>query len=163
MTATVSPAHTPKPKDWVAIGFLTLTPIIGIVGTALYTWRVGFEPWMLVLLLVMYLLVGLSICAGYHRYFSHKSYECAPAVQVFYAVFGAHGGAELDPRLVRRPSPPSPLRRRGLGSVQHQARLLVGAHPVDLRRSTIADARQRAGPAAQPDRALAAPLVQAGC
>ena len=80
---------TPLPRDWVAIAFLTLTPLVGVVGTAAHTARVGFAPWMLVLLLVMYLLVGISVCAGYHRYFSHKSYECAPVVQVLFAVFGA--------------------------------------------------------------------------
>lgn len=44
---------------------------------------------MPLLTLGMYLLVGISICAGYHRFFSHKSYEVHPAVQVFYAFFGA--------------------------------------------------------------------------
>jgi stearoyl-CoA desaturase (Delta-9 desaturase) len=82
-------AAVERPKDWVAIAFLTLTPLIGVVGTAVYTLRVGFAPWMLALLGVMYLLVGISICAGYHRYFAHKTYECARVVQVFYAVFGA--------------------------------------------------------------------------
>jgi stearoyl-CoA desaturase (Delta-9 desaturase) len=76
-------------KDWVNIIFLTLTPIIGVVGTALYTWRNGFEPWMLVLMLTMYALVGMSICAGYHRFFSHKSYEASRPVQYFFAFFGA--------------------------------------------------------------------------
>jgi stearoyl-CoA desaturase (delta-9 desaturase) len=37
----------------------------------------------------MYLAVGMSICAGYHRFFSHKSYEASPIVQVFFAIFGA--------------------------------------------------------------------------
>jgi stearoyl-CoA desaturase (delta-9 desaturase) len=81
--------ETVRRKDWVNILFLTLTPVVGVVGTALYTWRVGFHPWMLVLFVTMYLLVGLSICAGYHRFFSHKSYEASPVVQVFFAVFGA--------------------------------------------------------------------------
>jgi stearoyl-CoA desaturase (delta-9 desaturase) len=44
---------------------------------------------MAMLLAGMYLLVGMSICAGYHRYFSHKSYEVSPFVQFFYAFFGA--------------------------------------------------------------------------
>jgi stearoyl-CoA desaturase (delta-9 desaturase) len=84
-------AALPKalPKDWVAISFLTLTPLIGVVGTALYTWRVGFAPWMLLLCVGMFAVVGLAVCAGYHRYLSHKTYECSPVVQVFYAVFGA--------------------------------------------------------------------------
>ena len=76
-------------KDWINIAFLTLTPVVGIVGTALYTWRRGFEWWMPLLTFGMYLLVGISICAGYHRFFSHKSYEAHPAVQVFFAFFGA--------------------------------------------------------------------------
>lgn len=69
--------------------FLTLTPVIGIVGTALYTWYTGFELWMPVLMVTLYLAVGLSITAGYHRFFSHKSYEAHPVVQYFYAIFGA--------------------------------------------------------------------------
>jgi stearoyl-CoA desaturase (Delta-9 desaturase) len=44
---------------------------------------------MPLLTLTMYTLVGMSICAGYHRFFSHKSYECSPYVQAFYAFFGA--------------------------------------------------------------------------
>ena len=75
-------------KDWINIAFLTFTPVVGVVGTALYTWHSGFHLWMPILTIVMYLLIGFSICAGYHRYFSHKSYECSPLVQVFFAFFG---------------------------------------------------------------------------
>jgi len=82
-------AYNEHPKDWVNIIFLTLTPIIGIVGTTLYTIRNGFEPWMAILGVTMYALVGMSICAGYHRFFSHKSYEAARPVQAFFAFFGA--------------------------------------------------------------------------
>jgi stearoyl-CoA desaturase (Delta-9 desaturase) len=69
--------------------FLALTPVVGIVGTAIYTWVHGFELWMPLLALAMYAAVGLSICAGYHRFFSHKSYEASRPVQLFYAIFGA--------------------------------------------------------------------------
>jgi stearoyl-CoA desaturase (Delta-9 desaturase) len=44
---------------------------------------------MLLLMVGMYLAVGISICAGYHRFFSHKTYEASPLVQWFYAFFGA--------------------------------------------------------------------------
>ncbi|MGZ5461161.1 MAG: acyl-CoA desaturase [Thermoanaerobaculia bacterium] len=71
------------------IAFLSLTPVIGVAGTALYTWYAGFHWWMPVLLVGMYLAVGMSICAGYHRFFSHKSYEASAPVQLFYAFFGA--------------------------------------------------------------------------
>ena len=80
---------TEQKKDWVNIAFLTLTPVIGVAGTAAWTWRHGFHLWMPLLTIAMYLAVGVSICAGYHRFFSHKSYECSPAVQTLYAIFGA--------------------------------------------------------------------------
>src|SRR4029079_16967105 len=76
-------------KDWVNIIFLTLTPIIGIAGTAAWTITHGLHLWMPLLLVTMYLLVGISICAGYHRFFSHQSYEASRVVQIFYAIFGA--------------------------------------------------------------------------
>ena len=75
--------------DVVTMTFLILTPVIGIAGTALYTIFHGVHLWMPLLAIGMYVAVGLSICAGYHRFFSHKSYEASAAVQLFYAVFGA--------------------------------------------------------------------------
>ncbi|MGH9456194.1 MAG: acyl-CoA desaturase [Thermoanaerobaculia bacterium] len=83
-TTAMSPS-----KDWVNILFLTLTPVVGVVGTAVWTWYAGFSWWMPALLLVMYSLVGLSITAGYHRYFSHRAYGAHPLVELFYAFFGA--------------------------------------------------------------------------
>jgi stearoyl-CoA desaturase (delta-9 desaturase) len=76
-------------KDWVNIAFLSLTPVIGVLGTAAWTFTHGFHLWMPILTLVLYFAVGFSICAGYHRFFSHKSYEASPLVQSFFAFFGA--------------------------------------------------------------------------
>ena len=75
--------------DVIPMIFLLLTPVIGIAGTAVYTALHGFHLWMPLLALGMYGAVGLSICAGYHRFFSHKSYEASRAVQILYAIFGA--------------------------------------------------------------------------
>jgi len=85
----ISKSATHQKKDWVNIAFLSLTPVIGIFGTAAWTWTHGFHLWMPILLVVMYALVGFSICAGYHRFFSHKTYEASPVVQALFAFFGA--------------------------------------------------------------------------
>src|SRR5437764_9765720 len=74
--------------DPIPMLFLLLTPIIGIAGTIAYSIARGVHLWMPLLAMGMYSLVGISICAGYHRFFSHKSYEASPVVQVFYALFG---------------------------------------------------------------------------
>jgi len=86
------PQHTDAKAggiDVIPMIFLILTPIIGIAGTIAWSVARGVHLWMPLLAMGMYSLVGISICAGYHRFFSHKSYEAAPAVQVFYALFGA--------------------------------------------------------------------------
>ena len=83
------PVNEKKKKDWVNILFLTLTPLIGTIGVIAWTMTHGFHIWMPLLTLGMYFLVGISICAGYHRFFSHKSYEASRPVQIFYAIFGA--------------------------------------------------------------------------
>ena len=80
---------TAPKKDIPIMLFLLLTPVVGIAGTALYTWLHGFALWMPLLLLGMYAAVGISITAGYHRFFSHKSYEASRPVQYFFAFFGA--------------------------------------------------------------------------
>lgn len=82
-------AKTTRPKDWIRIAFFVLSPVIGIAGTAAYAFVNGVRWWQPVLFLVTYALVGISVTAGYHRLFSHRSYECHPLIQGFYLFFGA--------------------------------------------------------------------------
>jgi stearoyl-CoA desaturase (delta-9 desaturase) len=78
-----------RKKDWINIAFLSLTPVIGVVGTAAYALTFGVRWWEPVLLLVSYFLVGFSVTAGYHRLFAHRGYQSHPVVQAFYLFFGA--------------------------------------------------------------------------
>jgi len=73
-----------RQKDWINILFLSLTPVIGVLGTALYVWQNGIRWWQPTLLFVLFSLVSF-----YHRCFSHKSYRARPALQAFYMFFGA--------------------------------------------------------------------------
>jgi stearoyl-CoA desaturase (Delta-9 desaturase) len=70
-----------REKDWTNILFLGLTPLIGIVGTLLYSLKYGVQWWEPVLCLVLFLAVGMSIGAGYHRYFSHRAYDLHPVAE----------------------------------------------------------------------------------
>jgi stearoyl-CoA desaturase (delta-9 desaturase) len=76
-------SHWPSWKDiaWPTALFLTLTPIIGIIGTAVALWVEGFSWGMLIFSLVFAALTNLSITTGYHRLFSHRSYEAHPVVR----------------------------------------------------------------------------------
>lgn len=78
-----------KRINWTNTLFLTLSPIVAIIGT-IWWFQAGLFNWNTVLLaLVMLYATGLSITAGYHRLFAHKSYEARLPVKIFFLMFGA--------------------------------------------------------------------------
>lgn len=77
------------PLDPVNIAFLALTPLIALLGTAAYTFYNGFHWGDVALWLSLHLLTSVAITAGYHRYYSHRSFQCSKPVQLFFLVFGA--------------------------------------------------------------------------
>jgi len=89
VSETVSEFPVARKKDWTNILFLSLTPVIGVVGTLAYALKFGVVWWEPVLFLVSYLVVGLSVTAGYHRLYAHKGYEAHPLVHTFFLFFGA--------------------------------------------------------------------------
>jgi stearoyl-CoA desaturase (delta-9 desaturase) len=78
-----------RERDWTNILFLLLTPVAGIAGTAYYASRYGVAWWEPALCLALFMTVGLSIGSGYHRCFSHRTYECHPAAEAVLLFFGA--------------------------------------------------------------------------
>jgi stearoyl-CoA desaturase (delta-9 desaturase) len=79
----------PKRFDWVNAAFITLTPIAAVTATLLYVHYSGFHWGDLVSFAIMYALTGTAITAGYHRYYSHRTYEAHPLVQIAMLIFGA--------------------------------------------------------------------------
>ena len=77
--------------NWVNTLTLLGTPVLAVVGCWSYSRGEGilWQDW--VLFLGMYMLTGFSITAGYHRLFAHKTYQCHPAVEWFFLLFGAAG------------------------------------------------------------------------
>ncbi len=75
--------------DWVNTSFLVGTLVVAVIGVPLHLATVGFS-WPIVALFGFYLAAtGLSITAGYHRLFSHQSYQAIAPVRAFLLVFGA--------------------------------------------------------------------------
>jgi len=84
--------------DWGNITFLALSPLIGILGTGIYVYFNGIHWLEIALFLTFYFMTGLSITAGYHRLFAHRSYDAHWSLKLFYLVFGA---AALENTMLR--------------------------------------------------------------
>ncbi len=76
--------------SWGNVLFLALSPAIAVGGTLWYELHYGFHWTDLLIFFIFYVLTGgMGISAGYHRLFSHRSYECHRFLKVFYLLCGA--------------------------------------------------------------------------
>src|SRR6185369_1197670 len=64
-------------------------PFLGLAAAPFFFWGWGFGWTDLGLLLGLYLLSGLGITAGFHRLFTHRSFDTYSVVQFIFAVFGS--------------------------------------------------------------------------
>lgn len=83
---------TPHPltlRDRLLVLFGVTTPPVGLAVAIYIFWRHGVGPLDLVLMGTMYLLSLLGITLGYHRLFTHKSFETPAAIRFLLAAFGS--------------------------------------------------------------------------
>ncbi|HVT17324.1 MAG TPA: fatty acid desaturase [Thermoanaerobaculia bacterium] len=75
--------------NWTNTTFLVGTLLIALVGTPWYVIQQGLG-WPEVLTFAgLWLAIGISVTGGYHRLFSHKCYQAAWPVRLFFLVFGS--------------------------------------------------------------------------
>lgn len=69
--------------------FLIVSPFVALIGT-IWWFQAGHFNWSTAALaLVLFSFQELSITAGYHRLFSHRAYDAALPVKLFFLFFGA--------------------------------------------------------------------------
>lgn len=83
--------HIAQPTNinFINSSFLIGTPILALTSLVYYSMNYGiswFEP---VIFFFFYFASGLSITAGYHRLFSHRTHKGEWPLRLFYALFGA--------------------------------------------------------------------------
>ena len=77
--------------NWLNIAFLLTSPVVAIVGLVWWI-AAGHFSWLTVALtLVFGLLTGVGITAGYHRLFSHRSFEAPWPVRLALILLGGAG------------------------------------------------------------------------
>ncbi len=67
----------------------TLIPLIAVVVAIVNLWGTGISGTDLGLFLGFYVLTGLGITVGYHRFFTHLSFQAPRPVKVFWALAGS--------------------------------------------------------------------------
>lgn len=75
--------------DWPTTLFICITAFAAVILTPLYLYFYGWHWSFLFGFLLFWALTSVSITAGYHRCFSHRSYESVEWLRVFYLLFGA--------------------------------------------------------------------------
>ncbi|WP_375748799.1 fatty acid desaturase [Vibrio sp. HN007] len=77
------------PLIWLNINIFAVSLILAVVVTPLYGYFYGYSWAHLIWLIVAFSFTNLSITAGYHRLWSHKTYEAHIVLRVLYALGGA--------------------------------------------------------------------------
>ncbi|WP_100658208.1 acyl-CoA desaturase [Alteromonas flava] len=71
------------------IAVFIITGAIAFIGAPLWAYFVGFNTVEIVTTIILFFFTGISITAGYHRLWSHKTYQAHPIVRWVLAVGGA--------------------------------------------------------------------------
>jgi len=69
----------------IAVG----TPVAGVIAAIVLLWPFGVNLTALILMMVFYVLTGLGITVGYHRLFTHKSFDTGPVMTHIIGALGS--------------------------------------------------------------------------
>jgi len=75
--------------DWFNSAFMAILTILGLGGTYYAISIEGWNPIIIIPFVVLYYATGISITAGYHRLFAHRTYSATKLPKIFFLFFGA--------------------------------------------------------------------------
>lgn len=84
-----SPGRQTPPLNWRNILWLFGSLVATLVLVPIALWQWGITAAGMALFVLSIIIAPLCITAGYHRLFSHRSYEASALVRFFYLLFGS--------------------------------------------------------------------------
>lgn len=89
--SSTNPAPSPgkPPILWVQAILFTATLLVAITAVPWYGIVHGYSAGLISFFFLFLWANGLSITAGYHRFWSHNTYKAHPLLRLFFALFGA--------------------------------------------------------------------------
>ena len=82
-------SSTKAPINWINMILFTATPLFAITLVPLYGFYYGYDTFEWLFFIFMMAYCGFSITAGYHRMWSHKTYQAHPVLRFIFALGGA--------------------------------------------------------------------------
>jgi hypothetical protein len=96
---TITATQTPEPQSretvpmTLAHKILNLIfvplPLVGLIVAVVLLWHRGIGPLELGLMVGLYTITCLGTTLGYHRLFTHRSFETSPALRAAVAILGS--------------------------------------------------------------------------
>ena len=81
---------SPTTAQKIVMTVVVVLPLLALAAVIGMTWQYGLMSWLYVgLLFGGWYVTGLGITVGFHRLFSHSSFECTPGTKIFWAVVGS--------------------------------------------------------------------------
>jgi stearoyl-CoA desaturase (delta-9 desaturase) len=77
------------PLLWHNILFMTLNPLVALVCTPIYLMNHGLSWGLVAFLAITYTVSNMVITTGYHRYFSHRTFNAHPVIEWLFVFIGA--------------------------------------------------------------------------
>jgi stearoyl-CoA desaturase (Delta-9 desaturase) len=75
--------------NWITSGFLMGTLALTLIAVPPYLWYFGLDWFQVSLFFIMLAATGFSISIGYHRLFSHITFQASWPVRLFTLIFGS--------------------------------------------------------------------------
>ena len=75
--------------NWITSSFLIGTLVLTLTAVPIYVWQFGIDWFQIALFVVFLAASGFSITIGYHRLFSHMTFQARWPVRLFTLIFGA--------------------------------------------------------------------------
>jgi stearoyl-CoA desaturase (Delta-9 desaturase) len=98
VAAPPHPPQGPTAAERMATLIAVVVPFLGLVAAMVFLWGRGFSWIDLGLLLGMYALTVLGVTVGFHRYFTHRSFETGRVMQF---ALGALGSMAVEGPLLK--------------------------------------------------------------
>ncbi|MBY8964629.1 fatty acid desaturase [Algiphilus sp.] len=88
MSQSSEASWSAAPLNWPAVIMFALTIPLGLIVAPLYILATDPSPWLYAWAFGLFWLTGISITAGYHRYWAHRSYRARAPLRWFLMLFG---------------------------------------------------------------------------